>query len=209
MYYKHKTPAWIQKIYPSLTWHRRPSENEIYLTFDDGPIPGLTPEILKILDSFNAKATFFCVGDNVRKHPEIYNQVLSGGHAVGNHTMHHIDGWKHPDEVYFEDVEMCRESMESQGHGSRLFRPPYGKIRRKQLRKIRDEYEIIMWDVLSGDFDQALSPEECYQNTIAHTVPGSIVVFHDNLKASARVLYALPRFLEEMNKRNWKCMPLE
>lgn len=205
MLYSHKTPGWIQKIYPTLTWHRRPQSEKVFITFDDGPIPELTPQILDILDSYNVKATFFCVGDNVRKHPLIYRRVIDEGHAVGNHTMHHVDGWKTEDAVYTRDIQECARHMNQDAEKNRLFRPPYGKIRRKQLREVSNSYEIVMWDVLSGDFDRKLSPEDCYTRTMRHTKPGSIVVFHDNIKATPRVLHALPRVLEEIKNRNWSC----
>lgn len=204
----HKTPWWIQQLYPSLEWKVESAPNTLYLTFDDGPIPELTPAILDILLTYNARATFFCVGENVEKHPEIFKRVLDEGHAVGNHTHRHLNGWKTGAIDYVRDVEACQLAIKNAGGESGLMRPPYGRITRKQLGVLKKQYRIIMWDVLSGDFDQRLSASDCLSNTLKHVKEGSIVVFHDNIKATERVLGALPLFLDEVKKRQWKCQPL-
>jgi len=186
------------------------NEKCIYLTFDDGPIPVVTPFVLETLKKFDAKATFFCIGENVVKYSEIYQQVLDAGHSVGNHTFNHLKGWVTPDELYQENVMRCRQVVESQ-----LFRPPYGRGRRSQYRKLigragsdDPRFRVIMWDVLSGDFDTKLSPENCLKNVLGNTEPGSIVVFHDSLKAFERLEYALPRALEFWQKQGYVFKPL-
>lgn len=191
-------PFWLKWLYPSLTWNKSRKEKTIYLTFDDGPIPVVTPFVLNTLKKFNAKATFFCIGDNVRKYPEIYNQVLQGGHSVGNHTFNHLKGWKTKNQIYLENVEQCRKLVDS-----RLFRPPYGRGTRSQYALLSSDYSIIMWDVLSCDFDERLRPERCFEKVIEHTTNGSVVVFHDSLKAYPRLEYTLPRALEYWHKEGY------
>jgi peptidoglycan/xylan/chitin deacetylase (PgdA/CDA1 family) len=165
-------------------------QKEIFLTFDDGPIPEVTPWVLETLAQFNAKATFFCVGDNVRKYPEIFDQVIEAGHTVGNHTHNHLSGWATENISYFHNIRHCARRVQSG-----LFRPPYGKMKPSQVQFLQRHYRIVMWDVLSGDFDRFIRPEEVYQNVIQHVSPGSIVVFHDSLKAKTNLEYALPRVL--------------
>ena len=194
--YWHKTPIIIQWLYPTLIWHKSRKEKVIYLTFDDGPIPEITPKVLEILNQFNAQATFFCVGDNVRKHPDVFAQVLAENHQVGNHTFDHINGWKTSKSEYLNSVEQCKALMPQ----ASFFRPAYGKMKRNVISKIKEHYQIIMWDVLAGDFDPKLSKEECLSNTIQATKNGSIVIFHDSLKAKENLLYALPRYLEHFCK---------
>ncbi len=163
----------------------------IYLTFDDGPIPEITPFILKTLDEYNAKATFFCVGENVKKHPEIYSEVVRLGHKIGNHTYNHLNGWKTHSVNYIDNISKCADYFSSD-----LFRPPYGKMKPSQLRKIKKEFSVVLWSVLSYDFDQKVSKEECLNNVLTYTDNGAVVVFHDNLKAKNNLYYSLPRFLE-------------
>lgn len=186
-----KSPLWLRLLLPKLTWNRNRKEKHIYLTFDDGPIPDVTPEVLNILKKYNIQATFFCVGENIVKHPEIFEQVKLQGHRVGNHTYNHLKGWQTPLATYLENVEKCQQLTQTN-----LFRPPYGKCTLPQFKKLRDTYEIIMWDVITYDFDHKLSPEACYQNAIQHVTNGSIVVFHDNIKAVPRLLYALPKAID-------------
>ncbi len=191
--YLVKTPFFLRWIYPELIW-KKSVKDAIYLTFDDGPIPVVTPFVLQCLAEFGAKGTFFCIGDNVRKHPEIYQEVIEAGHSIGNHTFNHLNGWSTDDEKYLENIDECAEYVKSD-----LFRPPYGKIKRSQIKKLKiqhPEIKVIMWDVLSGDFDQNLSPEECLKNVLRTTVPGSIIVFHDSLKAFDRLKYVLPKALD-------------
>lgn len=198
------TPPLLRRLYPaSLIWNMPRTEQTIYLTFDDGPIPEITPWVLETLEQYDARATFFCIGDNVRKHPSIYERILEKGHAVGNHTFNHLNGWKTPDAAYLENIRQCAGLVESN-----LFRPPYGRIRRSQIRKLRhlgpETTQIIMWDVLSGDFDRKLSPEGCLRNVIKHARNGSIVVFHDSLKAESRLRYTLPRALQFWKEKNFQ-----
>lgn len=199
MPYFVKTPALLKWFYPGLTWQKNRAEKVLYLTFDDGPIPDVTPFILQILAKFNAKATFFCIGDNVKKHPEIFEQVKAGGHAIGNHTFNHLRGWNTADEVYLQNTRQCQELVKS-----KLFRPPYGRAKKSQLAVLQNQYEVIMWDVLSGDFDPDLSPQKCYQNVVDKSGNGSIIVFHDSLKAFSRTRYALPKALKYWQKQGYQ-----
>lgn len=200
--YLIKTPFWLRGIYPSLTWRKLNDPNTIYITFDDGPIPNVTPFVLNSLNEFGAKATFFCIGDNIRKHPDIFDQVRSAGHAIGNHTFNHLKGWDTENEAYLENMLKCRELVKSD-----LFRPPHGRIKYSQISLLRKHVpglKIIMWDVLSGDFDQSLAPEKCLDNVLRATKPGSIVVFHDSLKAAKRMEYALPRALRAWSEQGYR-----
>lgn len=200
--YLVKSPLLLKWYYPSLIWNKTPSQRVIYLTFDDGPIPDVTDFVLKTLKSFNAKATFFCIGDNVRKNPEIFDRLKNDGHRIGNHTFNHLKGWKTEDTVYLQNFRQCQELT-----NTNLFRPPYGRIKKSQIRKLKAQFpdlQIIMWDVLSGDFDLGLSPEKCYHNVIRHTTNGSIIVFHDSLKAFDRLQYALPRALQYFSDQGYE-----
>ena len=199
--YLVKSPLLLKWYYPSLTWHKSRREKAIYLTFDDGPIPDVTAFVLKTLKSFEVKATFFCIGDNVRKHPDLFEQIVAEGHQIGNHTYNHLKGWKTETGTYIENFKTCQQLM-----ASKLFRPPYGRIKKSQIAGIKSLFpniEIIMWDVLSGDFDQTLSPEQCYKNVVNHTGNGSIVVFHDSLKAFDRVKYALPLAIKALKDKGF------
>lgn len=179
-------------------------EKEVYLTFDDGPVPGATDFVLDTLTTFNASATFFCIGDNVRKHDAEFRKVSAAGHAIGNHTFNHLNGWQTPDATYFENVQLCQRQLLSQrgNHGGNLFRPPFGRISRSQIKLLKD-YRIVMWDVLTFDYDRSLSPAKCLQGSLAAVRPGSIVVFHDSVKAEPNLRYVLPRFMEEMLSRGY------
>jgi peptidoglycan/xylan/chitin deacetylase (PgdA/CDA1 family) len=189
--YLVKTPWWLRKIYSAaLTWNVTGAQNEIFLTFDDGPHPTITPFVLKNLQQYNAKATFFCIGKNVQQHHDVFRQILNEGHSVGNHTHNHLNGWKTSDAEYFENIMLAKKYIDSN-----LFRPPYGKISRFQIQQLKPIFNIIMWDVLSGDFDIKLSPQKCLENIISNTRPGSVIVFHDSEKAFPRLEYALPRAL--------------
>jgi peptidoglycan/xylan/chitin deacetylase (PgdA/CDA1 family) len=197
--YLHKTPSLARLFFPQFWWKRRTDENVIYLTFDDGPIPGVTEWVLETLQQYNAKATFFCVGQNIKRHPAVYQQVLAQGHAVGNHTCNHLNGWKTNAEQYLENIRACDEilALDFQPSPSRpLFRPPYGRLTSQQSTLVRERYQIVMWDVLSGDFDPSLSPALCLRKTIEHTQRGSIVTFHDSLKAKENLEYVLPQYLD-------------
>ncbi|WP_033564405.1 polysaccharide deacetylase family protein [Sphingobacterium sp. SYP-B4668] len=186
--YLVKAPFFLKWYYPNdVLWNQSRNEKKLYLTFDDGPIPEITPFILDTLKEFNVKGTFFCVGENVQKYPDIFQRILEEGHQVGNHTYNHLKGWNTPDEIYIDNIERCQQLTQTS-----LFRPPYGRPKRSQLRQLQ-HYKVIMWDVLSGDFDLQLSPQKCLQNVLKHSQNGSIIVFHDNIKAVPRVEYALPR----------------
>ncbi len=196
-----KNPKVLKKIYPSLIWDIQVDDKSIYLTFDDGPVPEATPYVLDVLDHFKAKATFFCIGDNVRKHPHIYNDIIARGHSIGNHTFNHLNGWSTPTSEYIENIDEC-----SKYTGDLLFRPPYGRISPSQIKAFKENYpdsKIIMWDVLSADFDINIDAEKCYQNVIKNASPGSIVVFHDSIKAMPRLKDALPRALENLSARGF------
>ncbi|WP_262249186.1 polysaccharide deacetylase family protein [Parapedobacter soli] len=189
--YTVRPPIILPWLYPTLTWHRNRDEKRIFLTFDDGPIPDVTPFVINTLKNYQIRATFFCVGENIKKHPDLFERLLESGHRIGNHTYNHLNGWKTPDDIYLRNVDQCHQLT-----GTNLFRPPYGRARRSQYKQLRQAYEIIMWDVLSGDFDVNLSPDKCLLNVLRHTQNGSIVVFHDNIKATPRITYTLPRAIE-------------
>lgn len=185
---------------PDYTWHREAQGKKLYLTFDDGPIPEVTPWVLEQLNRYSAKATFFCVGDNIAKHPDVAQQVLKQGHRLANHTQNHLKGWKTELQEYVRNVELCEQQLqyvyEPAPRGRKLFRPPYGRISKQQAEQLRSKYELIMWDVLTNDYDASLAAEKCLKKSIHYTQSGSIIVFHDSLKAKRNMMYALPRFLE-------------
>jgi peptidoglycan-N-acetylglucosamine deacetylase len=193
-----KTPWIFKKLWPSYLWSIDTNEKIIYLTFDDGPHPIATPFVLDKLKKYNAKATFFCIGKNVMAYPDIYKKILKEGHRVGNHTQGHLNGWKTDTDSYLADVAEAAKYIDSN-----LFRPPYGRIKSTQAKKMKD-CTIVMWDVLSGDFDESLSKEKCLSNVITgHTKPGSIIVFHDSQKAFPRLSYALPATLDFFAKSGY------
>ncbi|MCU0438447.1 MAG: polysaccharide deacetylase family protein [Raineya sp.] len=199
----YKTPCSVQRIFSSFIWKKPQTIPTIYLTFDDGPIPKLTPFIINLLAQYNAKATFFCVGDNIRKHPEIFQNVIEQGHQIGNHTYNHLNAWKTDKKIYLENITLCKQEIESQGVKSTLFRPPYGKLSFNLRKDITKDHQIVMWDVLSYDFDQTLSPENCLNCSIKYTQNGSLIVFHDNIKATKNIEYALPRYLEYFSEKGF------
>lgn len=209
MRYWIKTHWLVRKLFPSFVWNI-PSSDTVYLTFDDGPTPDVTPWVLDQLEAHNAKATFFCIGDCISKRPELFRRLIDGGHSIGNHTFHHLDGWKTPHDQYMDDVEQCQQKIkEFVPAGTRLLRPPYGKLKHSQVKKLRAMgYKIIMWDVLSADFDTALSPEQCTANVIKNIEPGSVVIFHDSVKAWPRLKEALPATLQRIKEKGWKCEPI-
>ena len=208
MYYLIKTPWWLKKLYPSLTWNMPREEKTLYLTFDDGPHPSATPYVLEQLKKYQAKATFFCIGKNVTDYPDIYRSIIDAGQKVGNHTQNHLNAWKTNDTKYIQNVLEAAKHIDST-----LFRPPYGKITKFQAKLLQKEnvdlqtgkqkFRIIMWDVLSADFDDTITAEKCYQNVIKHTEPGSIIVFHDSTKAWLRMNYALPKVLEYYTEKGY------
>ncbi|RSK39765.1 polysaccharide deacetylase family protein [Mangrovimonas spongiae] len=200
-----KLPAIVKYVFPNYVWNVNTNKKHIYLTFDDGPTPKITPWVLDQLQKYNAKATFFCIGNNVDKHPEIFNQILSQGHTVGNHTYNHIKGWKTNTNDYVENVIAASKVI-----SSKLFRPPYGRITRKQAHLISEKgFKIIMWSVISVDWDKSLTKETCLNNVIKNTKKGSIVVFHDSVKASKNMQYALPKVLEYYSKKGYEFKSLQ
>ena len=204
-----KTNKWIKKIFNNLVWDVPNSENKIYLTFDDGPIPEVTEWVLDILKSEGIKATFFCIGDNIKKHPEIYKRILIEGHQTGNHTFNHLNGWKTETNHYIDNFKLCETEhlklpIAIGTEHSFLFRPPYGKIKPSQSKAIRQlGYKIIMWDVLSYDFDPTISVEKCLENVISNTEQGSIIVFHDSLKAEKNLRFALPKAIQILKDKGF------
>ena len=217
--YLVKTPWWLRAIYPQLIWRMPSQEKIIYLSFDDGPHATATPYVLDTLAQYNAKASFFCIGKNVFEHPAIYERILNEGHSVGNHTQHHANGWKVSNDQYFSEIDQAARLIHSD-----LFRPPYGRIKRSQIKKLarthsqlsnnisttaqtnkeQSGYKIIMWSVLSGDFDTTLSAAACTKNVLENTGPGSIVVFHDSTKAWERMSVALPTVLEHFSGMGYR-----
>ncbi len=194
----------MRMFFSSALWRVPTTEKKIFLTFDDGPIPDVTPWVLEVLKQYKAKATFFCIGDNIRKHPEIFKLLLADGHSLGNHTFNHLNGWKTNTEEYLNNINLCQNAFELASANfqptSKLFRPPYGKMKIAQYQKIRKAYSVVMWDVLSGDFDSSISEEKCLENLITKTRAGSVVVFHDSLKAQKNLQYSLTRFVEHFTK---------
>ena len=199
--YQTNSPFWLQWFYPTLTWYKNRKEKSIYLTFDDGPIPVVTPYVLNTLKKFNAKATFFCIGENIDKYPEIYADVISEGHMIGNHTYNHLKGWNTDNNEYLNNIKKCSDLTRS-----KLFRPPYGRIKQSQISEIKEQIpgtEIVMWDVLSGDFDQSISTQTCINNVLKNTKNGSIIVFHDSIKAFDRLEHSLPVILENLSNNGF------
>ena len=185
-------PTLLKKYYgPNVIWEIPTLNKELFLTFDDGPHPEITPIVLGLLEKFNAKATFFCVGENVEKYPEVYQSILQQGHTVGNHTYNHFNGLKTKTETYISNIEKCAEYV-----SSNLFRPPYGVLKRSQIKEISTDYKIIMWNTLSADYDQNTSEEGCWENVKQNSKNGSIIVFHDSEKAKINMLFALTKTLE-------------
>jgi len=208
MFYFVKTPGWLKKIYDSYTWSISVKDKILYLTFDDGPHPEATPFVLKELKKHNILATFFCIGKNVVAYPDIYDQIIREGHSIGNHTYNHLNGWKTNNDDYLNDIALAANEIDSY-----LFRPPYGRItsfQAKQLKTVMKgkEPKVIMWDVLSGDFDTSCSPQQCLANVLFASVPGSIIVFHDSEKAFPRLEYALPRVLQYFSEKGYLFKPL-
>jgi peptidoglycan/xylan/chitin deacetylase (PgdA/CDA1 family) len=202
--YLVKTPPLVKVLLSDYVWTIPTKDREVFITFDDGPIPDLTPWVLDQLALFGFKATFFCVGDNVRKNPDIFERILQEGHMVGNHTFHHLNGWHTENEAYLKDVAMCDEL-----HNTPLFRPPYGKIRPGQSMALKHHKNIVMWDVLSGDFDNNISSEKCLSNVMDNYAPGSIIVFHDNIKAKEKLKFTLPVFLKHLSDNDFVSSNLE
>lgn len=201
-----KTPKLVKHALPSLIWNLPSEEKVIYLTFDDGPTPEITDWTLDVLKTYNAKATFFCIGNNIEKNPGIFSRIISEGHAIGNHTFNHLKGWKTSTKTYIDDTLKAQEviNLKSQTSNINLFRPPYGKLLPKQSKKLQQlGYNIIMWSVLTKDWDNTISKEKCLQNAISNTESGDIIVFHDSIKASENMQYALPKALEYFTQKGY------
>ena len=193
-------PLLYRHLYPGSLWRFNAEEQKtVYLTFDDGPIPEVTPWVLDLLDRYGIKATFFCVGDNVRKHPDVYRQLLERGHKTGNHTFNHVQGWKHRTRLLLENSAKAAELIDS-----RLFRPPHGHMRVAQNSALQKAgYKVVMWDVVTRDYSRFMTPEQVLQNVKKYTRDGSIIVFHDSLKAEKNMKYALPRAIEWLQNEGY------
>ena len=202
MYYFVKTPGWLKKVYKNRIWDMPAKEKEtLYLSFDDGPHPIITPALLDVLQNYQAKATFFCIGENVKKYPDVYQRIIQEGHAVGNHTQTHLNGWKTKDEIYLADIRDAANYIDSN-----LFRPPYGRMTRFQQKQIFHQpkpLQVVMWSVISGDFDAGINAERCLQNVLYNSKPGSIIVFHDSDKAKMNMEFAVPRTLNYFSKKGF------
>jgi peptidoglycan/xylan/chitin deacetylase (PgdA/CDA1 family) len=198
-------PEFIRKMFPMLIWGFPEEEDKaVFLSFDDGPTVGLTPWVIEKLDEYNAKATFFCLGKNVEQHPDEYNMIVAHGHAVGNHSYSHIKGWGNSVSSYVQDFDLASEFIDSN-----LIRPPYGRLTPNQARVLSERYKLIMWDILSRDYSRAVSRRGCVKNVVKHLRSGSIIVFHDSLKAQRNLKYALPRVLEILRNEGYECRKIE
>jgi peptidoglycan/xylan/chitin deacetylase (PgdA/CDA1 family) len=208
-----KTPLVVKKLFPDYVWEIPTQSKELYLTFDDGPTPHVTDWVLDTLKSYHAKATFFCIGSNVKNHPELFNKIVEEGHSIGNHTHNHIKGWKTKTKLYLENVLEAEKTIDveiNQLIKTNLFRPPYGQIKPKQGEKLMDlGYKIVMWDVLSFDWDKTISKQECFDFVISKSKNGSIIVFHDSEKASNNMKFALPKVLEYFTEKGFSFKAIE
>lgn len=202
-----KTPSIIKSIFKNYTWDVPNDKNKIYLTFDDGPTPKITSWVLAELKKYNAKATFFCIGDNIKKYPTLFAEVVANGHAIGNHTYNHLNGWQTENEKYILNVALFDTEVLKNDYkivAPFIFRPPYGKIKPSQAKILRKlGYKIIMWDIISNDVDGSISKEECLTNILKNTKAGSIIVFHDSIKAFENLEYVLPKVLAFLNKEGF------
>lgn len=192
-------PRIFRPLFPDTIWRKTPSEKVIYLTFDDGPVPEITPKVLDILDKYKWKATFFCVGENVKKNPDLYKELLRRGHKTGNHSFNHLKGFNYSTDEYVENVKLASMYIDS-----RLFRPPYGRITKAQIKALKNDYQVIMWDIITYDYDKTLSHEQVLRNVKNRLRKGSIVVFHDSVKAGDNVLKALPEAIEFWENKGYK-----
>lgn len=198
-------PRWLRILYPNRTWSLPVDEKILYLSFDDGPHPTITPRVLVLLKQYNAKATFFCVGNNVEKYPAVFNSIQAEGHSLGNHSFHHLNGWKSDNQIYIDDVKKADRLIHSN-----LFRPPYGRLKFSQASALLQMgYELIMWTVLSADYDRNITKEQCAMRVIKNITPGTIVLFHDSEKAEERMLYALEELLNDATKKGYQFKAIE
>lgn len=214
--YPNKIPKFLQRIFSNYTFSIPTTEKILYLTFDDGPIPEVTPWILDQLRAYNAKATFFMIGDNIQKYPDIFQAVVNEKHKIGNHTFNHLNGWQTENKIYFDNVEIGKVEFKKQleNHSEKsiytnLFRPPYGKLKPSQAKYLRKQYQIILWDILSGDFDQTISSERCLDNVLENAENGSIIVFHDSLKAEKHLRFVLPKVLKYFSEKGFVFKAIE
>lgn len=196
-------PKFLRKMLPDLIW-KIEDERGVYLTFDDGPTPGITEWILATLKRYNAKATFFVLGKNAEKYPDLYAKILADGHCVGNHTYSHQKGYLMSLERYLEDIDLASYSVQST-----LFRPPYARVTPSQLRAVAKRYKIVMWSVVSRDYNRKISGERCLQGVLPHIKAGAIILFHDSEKSFANMSYALPKVLERITELGLKCKAIE
>jgi peptidoglycan/xylan/chitin deacetylase (PgdA/CDA1 family) len=194
-----RLPGFFTALFSNALWRMQEQDRVVYLTFDDGPVPGITPWVLGLLEKENIKATFFCVGENVLKHPEVYQQIQKAGHSVGNHTFNHLQGIKHLDKHYFENINLAGSYIDSN-----LFRPPHGLMKPSQYNYLKTRYKIIMWDLISCDYDRSIKPEKVYRNVVDYVRPGSIVTFHDSEKAKVNIMKALPEAIRWMKEQGYR-----
>ncbi|EPR72822.1 Polysaccharide deacetylase [Winogradskyella psychrotolerans RS-3] len=215
-----KTPDFVKTVFPNFIWNINTKSKELYLTFDDGPTPEVTDWVLSTLNDYNAKATFFCIGNNIEKYPEIFQTIINEGHAIGNHTYNHLKGWKYKAKDYLDDVEKTQDLINSKfqkyhtersqsacdnNSSLKLFRPPYGKFKSKQSKQLQElGYKIVLWDVLPYDWDNSVTEGTCLNNVTSTAEEGSIIVFHDSIKAARNLKYVLPKVLEYYSKRGFE-----
>lgn len=221
--YLVKTPKFVQQIFPKRVWSLPHNKNSVFLTFDDGPITEITSWVLDQLKKHNAKGTFFCIGNNIQKNPMVFEKIISEGHTVGNHTFNHLNGWKTNTETYINNCFLFEKVLKQfkydnsqltsnnyRDHNSLLFRPPYGKITSKQSKILQQKgYKIVMWDILSADFDIQVSKEKSLQNILKYIQSGSIILFHDSLKAQKKLKYLLPKVLDYIKEKGFDCKAIE
>ncbi len=194
-------PKFLRRMMPTMLW-KVDSSDSVYLTFDDGPTPKITEQILDILDNYGAKATFFCLGNNAEVYPELVEEIVARGHAIGNHSYNHTRGWLTTTEDYMASAYRAGQFLPH----TRLFRPPYGRIAVREVRRMRSQgWRVVMWNSISEDYDHKVTPQRCAQKVTRHLRAGNIIVFHDSVKASKNMLYALPKVLEAIKKRGLKC----
>jgi peptidoglycan/xylan/chitin deacetylase (PgdA/CDA1 family) len=210
MFYPFRIPSFIQRVFPKYLWSKSMDEEVIYLTFDDGPTPEITPWVLNLLEQYNAKATFFCIGKNLRQHPVLVRQIVEQQHKIGNHSFSHLKGWQTKSKNYINDILQAAEVIQSTTNNTAinqklLFRPPYGQITKTQANVLIDKgFTIVLWNILTGDFDPNLNPEKSLKKTLKNTKPGSIVVFHDSLKAKKNLQYILPNVLKHWSQQGYQ-----
>lgn len=205
-----KTPKWLKALYPECIWQVDTDKKVLYLTFDDGPIPEVTSWVLDELKKYKAKASFFCIGNNIDANPEVFKRIIAEGHTIGNHTQNHYNGWKYTNKEYYDNIAQCDKTLASNkwrvasGNELPLLRPPYGKLKPSQYKALKDKYHIVMWDVLTLDYNLQVSKTKVLNTVMKHAKPGSIVVFHDSIKAKEKMQYALPKVLAHFSAQGYK-----